>query len=43
MMASLIWTIERNCYIHVFHGSDESDAELAERISEIWIRSLGFE
>jgi hypothetical protein len=42
MMAALIWTIERNSYMHVFHGSDESDEALAERMAEIWIRSLGF-
>jgi TetR/AcrR family transcriptional regulator, ethionamide resistance regulator len=43
MMVTLIWMIERNCYIHVFQGSDESDAALAERISDVWIRALGFE
>ena len=42
-MASLIWMIERNCYMHVFCGSDESDGELAERIGDLWVRGLGFE
>jgi AcrR family transcriptional regulator len=40
-IASLIWMIERTSYMHVFRPSDESDAELAERISELWLRGLG--
>jgi AcrR family transcriptional regulator len=43
MIATLIWTIERNCYMHVFQGSDESDSALAERVADVWIRSLGLE
>jgi TetR/AcrR family transcriptional regulator, ethionamide resistance regulator len=42
-MTTLIWMIERNCYVHVVHGSDESDADLAARMSDIYIRALGVE
>ena len=43
MMVTLIWMIERNCYMHVVHGSDESDAELGERLGDIGVRALGLD
>ena len=43
MFVTLVWMLERNCYMHMVHGSDESDAALAERLSDIFIRALGLE
>jgi AcrR family transcriptional regulator len=41
MLVTLMWLLERNCYMHMVRGSDDSDAELSERLSQIWIRALG--
>jgi TetR/AcrR family transcriptional regulator, ethionamide resistance regulator len=43
MFVTLVWMLERNCYVHMVHGSDESDAALSERLSVIFIRALGLE
>jgi len=43
MFVTLVWMLERNCYMHMVHGSDESDAALAERLGDIYIRALGLE
>ena len=44
MMVTLIWMIERNCYLHAVHGTDEDGgAALAERLSAICIRALAFQ
>jgi TetR/AcrR family transcriptional regulator, ethionamide resistance regulator len=43
MFVTLVWMLERNCYMHMVHGSDESDAALTERLSDIFIRALGLE
>jgi AcrR family transcriptional regulator len=43
MFMTLVWMLERNCYMHMVHGSDESDAALSERLSDIFIRALGLE
>jgi TetR/AcrR family transcriptional regulator, ethionamide resistance regulator len=43
MLVTLVWMLERNCYVHMVHGSDESDAALSERLSDIFIRALGLE
>jgi AcrR family transcriptional regulator len=43
MLLTLVWMLERNCYMHMVHGSDESDAALSERLSDIFIRALGLE
>jgi AcrR family transcriptional regulator len=43
MFVTLVWMLERNCYMHMIHGSDESDAALSERLSVIFIRALGLE
>ena len=40
-MVSLIWMIERNCHVHVVYGSDETDEALADRMANVWLRSLG--
>jgi AcrR family transcriptional regulator len=42
-MASLIWMIERTSYMHVSRPTDETDAELAERITGLWVRGLGLD
>lgn len=42
-IATLIWMIERNCYMHMTRSSDETDAELAERLGELCVRALGLE
>jgi AcrR family transcriptional regulator len=39
----LTWMLERNCYMQMMHGTDESDAALSERISAIYIRTFGLE
>ena len=41
MFVTLVWMLERTCYMHMVHGSDESDAVLAARLSDIFIRALG--
>jgi AcrR family transcriptional regulator len=43
MLMVMMWMLERNCYMHMVHGSDESDAALAERLSMIYIRTFGLE
>ena len=43
MFVTLVWMLERNCYMHMVHGSDESDATLSERLSVIFIRALGLD
>ena len=43
MMVSLIWTLERNCYVHVTTPSDESDDALGARLNDILVRALGIE
>jgi TetR/AcrR family transcriptional regulator, ethionamide resistance regulator len=44
MIVTLIWMIERNTYMHVVQGADDgSDAELAERLTDIYVRALGVE
>jgi AcrR family transcriptional regulator len=43
MFVMLVWMLERNCYMHMVHGSDESDVALSERLSDIFIRALGLE
>lgn len=43
MMVSLIWTLERNCYMHVTIPGEETDDALAERLSDILNRALGLE
>lgn len=43
MMETLIWMIERNCYMHVVYGSDESDAALAQRLGDVYLRATGIE
>jgi TetR/AcrR family transcriptional regulator, ethionamide resistance regulator len=43
MMVTVIWMIERNCYIHFVHGSEESDATLAEKLTQTGTRALGLE
>ena len=40
MMVTLVWMLERNCYMHSVYGN-ESDAALSERLSDICIRALG--
>lgn len=42
-LVTITWALERNCYMHFVHGSDESDAALAERLSLIYIRGCGIE
>jgi hypothetical protein len=44
MIVALIWMIERNTYMHVVRGNDDdSDAALAERLTDIYVRALGLE
>jgi TetR/AcrR family transcriptional regulator, ethionamide resistance regulator len=43
MMVSLIWTLERNCYMHVTAPGVETDDTLGARLSDILIRTLGLE
>jgi AcrR family transcriptional regulator len=44
MFVTLVWMLERNCYIHMVHGSDvDSDAALSKRLSDIFIRALGLD
>jgi AcrR family transcriptional regulator len=43
MLVTLVWMLERNCYMHMVHGSDETDDALSERLSVIFIRALGLE
>jgi AcrR family transcriptional regulator len=38
---SILWMIERNCYVHFVHGSRESDDSLGERLGDIYIRAVG--
>jgi AcrR family transcriptional regulator len=41
MATTIIWMIERNCYMHFVHDSGhESDAAMAERLGEICVRAL---
>jgi AcrR family transcriptional regulator len=41
MLMTLVWLLERNCYMHMVRGDEDTDAELSERLSDIWIRALG--
>jgi TetR/AcrR family transcriptional regulator, ethionamide resistance regulator len=43
MMVSLIWTLERNCYMHVSMPGVETDETLGARLSDILTRALGLE
>jgi hypothetical protein len=43
MMVTLVWMLERNCYMHSVYENDESDAALSLRLSDICIRALGLE
>jgi len=43
MMVSLIWTLERNCYMHVTTPGVDTDDTLGARLSDILIRALGLE
>jgi AcrR family transcriptional regulator len=43
MLMVMMWMLERNCYMHMVHGTDESDEALAERLSMIYIRTFGLE
>jgi TetR/AcrR family transcriptional regulator, ethionamide resistance regulator len=44
MIVTLIWMIERNTYMHVVRGTDDgSDMDLAERLTDIYVRALGIE
>jgi AcrR family transcriptional regulator len=43
MLMIMMWMLERNCYMHMVHGSDESDAALSERMSIVYIRTFGLE
>jgi TetR/AcrR family transcriptional regulator, ethionamide resistance regulator len=43
MMVTIVWMIERNCYMHFVHDSDESDAQLTERLGDVYLRAFGVE
>jgi AcrR family transcriptional regulator len=43
MIVTIIWMIERNCYMHFVHGSDNDDEALIQRLSEIYVRAVGFD
>lgn len=43
-MASLIWMLERNCYLNIVQGGPPSgDEALADRLAAIAVRALGFD
>jgi TetR/AcrR family transcriptional regulator, ethionamide resistance regulator len=43
LLMLMMWMLERNCYMHMVHGTDESDAAFSERISTVYIRTFGLE
>jgi AcrR family transcriptional regulator len=43
-MATLIWMMERNCYMHIVHGASPAEDEaLAERLTSVVVRALGYD